>query len=130
MQGRRAQRGHHPNGPGHGHQGAFAGFIKQAEQGKVALELQKFFVPNPLARGLKGFDHQLQVPAPFVDRNLGTGLDHDAVVQIKVDQSGCAAKHGAAQLSALIFQGKVTVSTAGSGEIGDFPLDLNGVEAR
>jgi hypothetical protein len=57
-------------------------------------------------------------------------LNHDTVVQVKVDQHGGAAKHGATQLSTVIFEREITMPTAGAGEIGDLALHFNRIEAR
>ena len=130
MQGRSTQGSHHTNGPGHGHQRALARFIKHAQERQFALELQEFFVPNALAGGLQGINHQLQVASPLIDRNFGPGLHHDPVVQVKVDQHGGAAKHGATQLRTLILEREIAMPTAGTGEVGDLALHFNRIEAR
>ena len=128
MQGRRTQRGHQANAPGHWRQAAFACSIKNSFGFKSSAQLQKLLEQGALPGPAHALYHQLQFPAWLINTDPGAQLHQLPIPWGKIKQACSTPKHGTTQLAAGVFQRKITVPARCPGETTDFAAHQHRVE--
>jgi hypothetical protein len=107
-----AQRSHHANDAGLRGQNALVRRVEQALGFELGFQTQKLLKQSALPGPFHGFDDQLQVASGFVHAQTPPNFDQFAIARGKVHQTGCAPKHGAADLARVVLDGKIAM-TAG-----------------
>ena len=122
VQGGGGQRGHHPDATRVTRYRPLAGHIKQPFGLQLRLQPQELLVQGTRARPLQALDHQLQLTARLVHRQVAARLHQHAFCGLKVHLRQGTAEHRAAQgcLTALVLEREVAMPTGRPREAADF----------